>query len=175
MIRRLTKQQYLTKFLTIKALFKRIPLFWLLQLGGWAGWGVVYFATDFPFQTPDIRFAHAVNFVGTFVASFVMHSVCRRQWRAGLRFPKSLLVVLAWCSGLTYLIGTTVGIAAQVYIHWLNSWRRLSLLLLNFPGMFLPAFILLFWCGLYFGIKYYEAMEAERRRSLAAERSAREA
>jgi sensor histidine kinase YesM len=175
MIRRLTKQQYLTKFLTIKALFKRIPLFWLLQLGGWAGWGVVYFATDFPFQTPDIRFAHAVNFVGTFVASFVMHSVCRRQWQAGLRFPRTVLVVLGWCAGLAYFIATTFLIARQIYTHRLIPWNRLPYLMENLPGMGHPGFTLLFWSAVYFGIKYYQAMEAERRRSLEAERSAREA
>src|SRR5262249_6553772 len=35
--------------------------------------------------------------------------------------------------------------------------------------------ILVAWCALYFGIKYYEALQDERRRTLAAESSAQEA
>ena len=159
----------------MKRLFNRIPLFWLLQLGGWTGYGIVFLSAHFPFQTPENMFMEEVGFFSTFAASFVMLPVCRREWRAGLRFPRTLFVVLAWCSGLAYLIATTFLVARQLYVHWLTSWSLLPDLMLNFPGMFQPEFTLLSWCGLYFGIKYYEAMQAERRRSLEAERSAREA
>jgi len=156
-------------------ILERVPLFWLLQLGSWSGYGIVYFAANVPFQTRDNLVMQEVMFACNFAASFVLHSVCRRQWRSGLRFPGSFLVVLAWCAGFSYLAATIGLIARQLYTHWLTSWSRLAQLLENFPAMFTPGFILLSWCALYFGIKYYQAEESERRRALTAEKSVREA
>src|ERR1043166_6834725 len=175
MSRSLAQQEHLTRSLAGNTLPKRIPPFWLLQLGGWTSYAIFFFPAHFRSGRPNMRFQQKGNFFSTFAPRFVMHSVCRRQWRAGLRFPKTVLVVVGWCAGLSYLIATAFVIAREIYTRALIPWNRLPYLLENLPGVGHPGFTLLFWCAVYFGIKYYEAMQAERRRSLEAERSAREA
>src|SRR5262245_54136193 len=96
---RYKEQQLFTKSLALKTILKRVPPFWLLQLGGWGAYGIVYFAANLPFQTRDMLFMQGVMFASNLAASFVLHSVCHRHWRAGLRFPRSFLVVLSWCVG----------------------------------------------------------------------------
>jgi len=47
--------------------------------------------------------------------------------------------------------------------------------LASLSGAVSNGFVLLSWCALYFGVKYYQALEAERHRALLAEASARDA
>src|SRR5207248_2012366 len=154
---------------------KRISAFWLLQLGGWGGYAIVLFSTNYPFQTRDVMVFLGITFVGELAASFFLRFACRRQWRLGLRFPRSLIVILAWCTVGAYLIATASLIGYQSSRDWLTSWSRLLMLSGDLPSTVRIEGVLISWCALYFGIKYYEALQAERRRVLVAESSAREA
>jgi two-component system, LytTR family, sensor kinase len=103
--------------------------------------------------------------------TFILRAVCRRQWRKGFRLPQSLLVVLAWCSLLTCLCAA---LAIKAEYIWGTELRPFNLLL-GLTAVTNAGFILLSWSALYFGIKYYQTVEAERRRVLAAETAARDA
>lgn len=101
-----------------------------------------------------------------------------------LKTPQSLLVILGWCIGLAYVDtgfsflaeqqfgdngdGSILGVSA-------TPSGRLFSFFLNGVGGFGSLFILVSWCALCFGIKYYQALQAERYCALAAESSAREA
>ena len=135
MSRSFAQQEHLTRSLAGNTLLKRIPPFWLLQLGGWSSYAIFYFPAYFRSERPDMRFTQSISFFSTFAASFVMHSVCRRQWRAGLHFPKTVLVVVGWCAGLSYLIATAFVIAREIYTRALIPWNRLPYLLENLPGV----------------------------------------
>ena len=108
--------------------------------------------------------------VSCFAASFVLHAICRQQWRQGFRFPRSILIVLVWCALLTCLCSA---LALKVE-YALGIDMRPFTPLIALTASTTAGFIFLSWSALYFGIKYYQAMEIERRRVLAAERSARE-
>src|SRR5262249_5751048 len=158
------------KFPSMNAILERIPLFWLLQLGGWTSYLIVIVMAILPSQAADLRVFFIVAFVCDFGASFVLRSVCRRQWRAGLRFPRSLLVVFGWCAAFAYVTATIGLMATEGSARLLTSWERLPQLT-AYAGR--GGFVLLSWCALYFGIKYNETLQHERQRALVAESSAR--
>lgn len=102
-------------------------------------------------------------------ASFIMRAVCRQQWRRGFQFPRSILIVFAWCSVLA-CVCSAIAIKAEFAVAGDSiEW------FVTLAGAPSAGFILLSWSALYFGIKYYLATEAQRHRALNAERSAREA
>src|SRR5215510_4106623 len=103
-------------------------------------------------------------------ASFPLHIVCQRQWRAGNALPRTILTVIIWCAILSYL-SSTIALEAQVAAGIDRKLTFTVILGNSIPG----GFILFSWCGLFLGIKYFQAWEAERRRATALERTAREA
>jgi len=164
----------------MKRILERISLFWLLQLGGWGGYAIVLVTPDLVSLTTSLTRRYmvfqTVGFLCNFTASsFVLRPVCRRQWLAGLRFPRSFLIVFACCAVLAYMTTTVALIAMTASAHLLTPSLRFSGLLGNLPGAVYAGLVLVSWCGIYFGIKYYQAVEAERQHALAAEWSAREA
>src|SRR5262249_9327861 len=103
-------------------------------------------------------------------ASFPLHAVCRRQWRPGHALPRAIAFVIIWSAILAF-VSATIGIAAQLASGIGRPLTFLAVLGNASSG----GFILFSWSGLDFGIKYYQALEAERHRALALERTAREA
>src|SRR5262249_27045709 len=155
----------------MKRILERISLFWLLQLGGWGAYAIVLITPDFASLTTPLTRRYMVfqtvgvlcNFSAT---SFVLRPICRHQWRAGLRFPKSFSIVFACCAAFAYVTATVALIAMMASAHLLTPPIRFSELLGNLPGAFYAGLVLVSWCGIYFGIKYYQAVEAERQRAL---------
>jgi two-component system, LytTR family, sensor kinase len=155
----------------VKSIVKRLPAFWLLQFGGWLAYGIILVLSTVPFANERATVAYrSVLFGCCFIASFVLHAVCRRQWRRGFTLPRSLFIVLAWCSGLAVVCAAIAVKAEYAFGTGLLPFR----LLLPLTSITTAGFILLSWSALYFGIKYYQATEAERHRATNAEKSARE-
>lgn len=147
-------------------------MFWLLQIGSWAAYGIIVVLYTIPFASDRGTVAYRETLtVACFGATFILRVVCRRQWRQGFRFPQSLLIVLFWCSLLTYVCAA---LAIKAEYTWGTELRPFNLLL-SLTTVTNAGFILLSWSALYFGIKYYLAVEADRRRVLAAESAARDA
>jgi len=155
----------------------RVPSFWVLQLCGWGAYAMVVFASNAHYisqlnnlsarETFVYRMTTMVCFIA---ASFPLHAVCRRQWRAGHALPRAIAVVIIWSAILAF-VSATIGIEAQIA----SGIDRQLTFLAVFGNAISGGFILFSWSGLYFGIKYYQALEAERHRALALERTAREA
>lgn len=80
------------------------------------------------------------------------------------------MIVLVWSSLLTCLCAAL----ALKTEYALGTQMRPFTLLIAFTAITTAGFIFLSWSALYFGIKYYQTVEAERRRVLVAEKSARE-
>ena len=149
-----------------------MPSFWPFQSVGWLAYGAILLLSTLPFSDEKMATVayRSALFVCCFFASFALHIVCRRQWRRGFKLPGSLLLVLAWCSALALACAAVGMIAEYAFGVGLPPFSvQMSLTSATTAG-----FTLLSWCALYFGIKYYQAMEAERRRVIGAERSARE-
>ena len=152
---------------------KRVPEFWLFQSCGWLAYAIILLLSTIPFATEmsTVVFRLAL-YVCCFFASFVLRLICRRQWRRGFKLPGSLLLVLAWCSTLA-LVCAGIALIAEYALGFGLETFRVALAMI-FTAATTAGFVLLSWSALYFGIKYYMAMEAERRRVIGAERSARE-
>src|ERR1051325_7496945 len=157
---------------SMRSMTERKGMFWLLQIAGWAAYGIVVVLYTIPFAdergTVDYRAVLTLTCLG---GTFILRAVCRRQWRKGFRLPQSLLVVLFWCSLLTYLCSA---LAIKAEYTWGTQLRPFHLLL-SLTTVTNAGFVFLSWSALYFGIKYSQAVEAERRRVLAAESAARDA
>ena len=150
---------------------ERKGMFWLFQVAGWAAYGIVVALYTIPFASESGTVAYRVTLTATcFGGTFVLRWVCRWQWRKGFRFPQSLLIVLSWCFLLTYLCSA---LAIKAEYTWGTQLRPFNLLL-SLTTVTNAGFVFLSWSALYFGIKYYQAIEIERRRALIAESSARE-
>jgi two-component system sensor histidine kinase AlgZ len=146
--------------------------FWLFQTAGWAVYGFVVVLNTIPYADDQGMVAYRITLTATCLGgTFVLRWVCGREWRRGFRLPRSLLIVLLCCFVLT-CICAALGIKAE-YV-WGTDTRPFNLLL-NLTAFTNAGFVFLSWSALYFGIKYYHAVEAERRRVMAAERYAREA
>jgi hypothetical protein len=155
----------------VQSIAKRLPTFWLFQFSGWLAYGIILVLSTIPFANERATVAYrSVLFGCCFIASFVLHAVCRGQWHRGFKLPRSLFIVLAWCSGLA-LACAAISIKAEYAFGTGSSPFRL---LITLSSTTTAGFILLSWSALYFGIKYYQAIEAERHRALSAEKSARE-
>ncbi len=150
---------------------ERKGMFWLFQIAGWAAYGIVVVLYTIPFADDRGTVAYRATLtLACFGGTFILRAVCRRQWRKGFRLPQSLLVVLVWCSLLTYACSA---LAIKAEYMWGTQLRPFNLLL-SLTTVTNAGFVFLSWSALYFGIKYYEAVEAERRRVLAAESAARD-
>lgn len=150
---------------------ERIGSFWLFQIGGWTAYGIVLVLSTIPFASDRGTIAYRTTLtLACLGGTFILRVVCRRQWRKGFRFPQSLLIVLFWCS---LLISLCAALAIKAEYIWGTELRPFNLLL-SLTAVTNAGFVLLSWSALYFGIKYYRAVEAERRRVLAAESAARD-
>jgi two-component system, LytTR family, sensor kinase len=155
----------------VYSIVERIRPFWLFQLSGWAAYAILLLLSTIPFASDHVLIAYrSVLAISCFAGSFVLRVVCHRQWRKGFQFPRSLVIVFFWSSILTVLCA---GIALKTE-YVLGTQMRPFTLLIGFTAITTAGFIFLSWTALYFLIKYYQTVEAERRRVLAAERSARE-
>ena len=150
---------------------ERKRMFWLFQIAGWAAYGIVVALYTIPFASESGTVAYRITLTATcFGGTFVLRWVCQWQWQKGFRFPQSLLIVLSWCFLLTYLCSA---LAIKAEYTWGTQLRPFNLLL-SLTTVTNAGFVFLSWSALYFGIKYYQAIEVERRRALIAESSARE-
>src|SRR5215472_6203483 len=87
----------------IQSIFKGTSLFWVCQLAGWSLYALVLFVSNLPFlSVRSVITYRGASLITGFAASFVLRAVCRRQWRQGLRFPRSFLIVFTWCAGLAF-------------------------------------------------------------------------
>jgi two-component system, LytTR family, sensor kinase len=107
-----------------------------------------------------------------FLATLVLHPICRWLWRRKVILSRAIVVVAA-CS---YALGYACA-AANRYLESLASAREPHSIswMSIFAGVPEPAFVLLAWSVLYFGVKHYLELENEKRRALAAEVWGREA
>src|SRR5689334_602250 len=92
------------KIRVVHSTFQGRRAFWVFQLGGWTAYAIILILSSIPFANDRGAIAYrATTALSCFACSFVLHSVCQRQWRQGFRFPRSVLIVTAWSAVLTCL------------------------------------------------------------------------
>jgi glucose-6-phosphate-specific signal transduction histidine kinase len=154
------------------------PSFWMLHLGGWAALGLsMWVGVVVHVEDPGRAFVGKMIFavIGGTLA-LALRPLYRWLHDRGTSVPR-LIAVSAACSyahsfvwsilykGSTYLLWTWVDGEALT----IPSLASLT------GGVLFYTFIPMAWSVLYIGIKYYQDVQAERERALAAEGLAHEA
>jgi hypothetical protein len=153
------------------------PPFWLLQIGGWAAYGVLIYITLVPTLHPGqtagyLLYVKTVRTLMGFGLSLGMWRVYRRL-RARSAGPRTLAGAAVLCS---VLFGCAWGVLYRVF-GALNNPESTGLVdWSSFPREVLDyAYVLLAWSASYFGIKAWQDAQEQRERALEATALAREA
>lgn len=154
----------------------RLSSFWPLQILAWSIYGVmiyITFLTVVPasgmFSLLQVKFTRTI--VG-FLLTSLLHPVYKRFFH-GRSFGFIALLVLSCCVllGMVWPIGESAGLVL------LNPKQfKFYLSMATFPKQALDYIMtLLGWSAFYFGIKYWQAWQAERERTLEAQSLAHQA
>ncbi len=152
---------------------ERVPQFWLLQLVGWGTYALIVAIGVAPHLRRHGVVAYEVVFVTTtFSSSFVLRLLCRRLWRRNTPWSSAMFRAVLACGLLAIPCAVAAQLAELIVGGIPITWHSL---LAAFEGVLYAMFILISWAGLYFTVKHYEALQAERERALQAEGLARQA
>ena len=147
-------------------------LFWALHTLGWSAYLITQYLGALLYEKPTsyIKVVLAAA-AGGFLLSAPLRYLYRRLW--GQRFAVVVPAVLL-ASWLVALVWRAV--INSSYMHFVESgsmagepWYGI------FVGTLSSTYLLLCWSGLYFGIKYYEALQEQRESMLRASALAQEA
>jgi hypothetical protein len=154
---------------------ERLSSFWTLQLAGWLAYWVMIYVTFLTVVSSDrmLSLLH-VKTVRTIIG-FGLTCVLRLIYKpAARRQSFRLIAVLALAGAIVF--GCGWALLEDSYFWWWEgstgnffSWSRFPKVALDY------AMTLLAWSALYFGIKYWQAWEAERARTLQAHALAQQA
>jgi hypothetical protein len=91
------------------------PNFWLLQIGGWTAYGLASAISYIPFRHMRESVDYHAAFLGTtFLASFIIHSLCRALWRRST----SLTPAMFYSVLLSYVLGVLcTALSAVTALH----------------------------------------------------------
>lgn len=148
--------------------------FWVLQIAGWTGWVVLFSIRDFYWGHPFER-----------TALLVVDAIAGLVLTTGLRYLyRAVWEEAVWVRMVAVIAGSYV--MAAIWQPIKNYWQFVYFdefdkiaeygVMAYFNGMIgYSWFLILGWSGLYFGIKYYNLLQIERRKSIKAESLAHEA
>ena len=145
--------------------------FWVLNIAGWSGYVLTAYIGALAHEKPDTYIAVIVaTALAGFLLTIPMRLLYRRLWtRPPIVISVGILLncyllALAW----RYLSNT-------LYFDWVkHSWQP-EHLMDYVSGVMSSFYILLCWSGLYFGIKYYQQLQDQTERTLAATAAAHQA
>jgi signal transduction histidine kinase len=147
-------------------------LFWALHTLGWSAYLITQYVGALLYEKPTAYVMVLLAAAGSgFALSAPLRFLYRWLWskRPVVIIPSVLLA--SWVTALGWR-----SIINSSYTHWVESdsmwdepWYAI------FGGTLSSMYLLLCWSGLYFGIKYYEALQAQRESMLRASALAQEA
>ena len=146
--------------------------FWRLQLSGWLVFAIASATSNLPLRHDRGLVAfRAALVVSTFVASFITYGLCRTIRIRHIGVAASISLCTLACAVLGFLC-SAAALWSEIHIGGTEGAFHWSAALSNMTG---GAFVLVAWCAIYAGTKQYQALEVEKQRLLAAEKTAREA
>lgn len=147
----------------------RRQLYWLLQVLGWSGYAFFVFLGALIYEKVDL-----VNFLYMFVAavlglllSMAMREAFRAIWDDA-PVKRSLVTIM------TVMVSTALWALWKFYQYYqLQHHKEITNLLAEYVYWYSYSFfIMLSWTGLYYGIRFYQEMQAEREKNLRIASSA---
>jgi hypothetical protein len=157
----------------ISQLLKRVPLFWVLQLCGWSAFSVAFLLNTLPYLNDRLMIAYRVVFTTTaFLSSLILWKVCGALWRRQMPWLRAFPIVGSCCYALGHFC-VALGLSFAAWADGSSPDRYTWLA--PVPSALNGVFLMLAWCGAYFGVKYHQRVLAEQRRAEEAESRARHA
>jgi signal transduction histidine kinase len=144
-------------------------LFWLLHSLGWSAYLITQYLGALLYQKPP-EYVSVVLIAAAsgFLLSAPLRWVYRWLWHRGPWVIVPLVLLCAWLVALAWRI--VINLAYARFVEpGAGEWYSL------FAGAVSSTYLLLCWSGLYFGIKYYEALQEQRETMLRASALAQEA
>ena len=156
--------------------YKSISLFWLLQLGGWLGWGLQFYITTVFWGISERYhwYLPTVTLIG-FSLSLVLRYIYQSTWEKAFWLRLIIIAVAAYVAALIWMtcrhflyINFVDPEAAKELEHWWSNFKFIE-------GTSSAYLIMICWSGLYFGIKTYSQLQDERERVLKMQAMAHQA
>ena len=149
----------------------RNALFWTLHAAGWSAYAIAQYFGALLYEKPvSYQQVIAIAAVAGFVLSMPMRYIYRALWGRPLR--TIITGVLATCYVTALALRTVINVSYRELVE--PEWRFKTLFEL-FGGALSTTYLLLCWSALYFGIKYYESLQAQREAALRSAALAKEA
>jgi two-component system, LytTR family, sensor kinase len=158
------------KVFSLDKLKAPLSSFWVLQLIGWALYGVLIYITFLTVVPPSARFSllqvKISRTVAGFLLTFVMRPIYKHIGSArSVLFIALLILITSLLFGGLWPFGELTGLwlmNRQKFGFSIN-WARYPVEVLDY------SFTLVGWSALYFGIKYWRQWQSEHERTLQAE------
>ena len=145
--------------------------FWVLQIGGWAGYALVNYIGSLMHEMRDIY--TVVLLLGAyagFLLTIPLRYLYQRIWEL---HPLLLMLVVITASYVCASIWAVIDNATYWEIYKFGF--RPDSPFFYFKNNLAKFYIVLSWSGLYFGIKYYQMLQGERQKALMASSRAHQA
>ena len=156
-------------------------LFWTLQIGGWGGWGITWYASNVYYGgVPDNYAIYIFIISGLGLAiSLAMRAIYQANWESHPAKRAATVLATSWTAaaiwvGLRHWIFEDFMSFPQKSKSGMESHNSDSIFALM-EGITIHWFVMLSWSGLYVGIKYYQLLQDERQRGIRIESMAHEA
>ena len=151
--------------------FRNIPLFWILQCGGWLAFGVAMFAWGLDYFNPRDAFVNETLLVITgFAVTLILRSLYRRA-RARIRTPLVSALLIFSLSFTSAAIWREVQTLLFQFYASVAISRSIEVQLVAIPlgTLMYDGFVLFAWSLLYYGINDWVELERQRQRATKAE------
>ncbi len=153
-------------------------LFWTLQIGGWAAFGLMMFGYALARESPLQAIFDVLILVATGFGLTALYGRLYAHWRRRKVAPIRLAVLVL----LLAAIGAPIWFEPQVLLTWIAARIHPPLVRWVPSFSFIPldtwlfeGFVLLTWSLLYFGVNGWISLQLERRRADRAEALAQSA
>jgi two-component system LytT family sensor kinase len=149
----------------------RTLVFWVLHAMGWGGYAMSHYLGAVLHEKPSAyRIVILTAALAGFVVSAPLRWVCRAMWKQ----PPAVLVpvTLTAAYGAALIWRLIVNHAYRVFYPHDMEWYVWTD---YFSGAMSGMYMMTCWVGLYFGFRYYEAVQLQREAALRATALAQEA
>jgi signal transduction histidine kinase len=149
----------------------RQRLFWILNIGGWAGYTIAAWLGALAHEKPESYFAVIlVTAIAGFAATLPMRSLYQRLWN------RSPIAIAAGTIVTCYVVAFGWRwLTNSLYWDWVKDGWRPEHAMDFVSGVMGSFYIMLCWSGLYFGIKYYQQLQQQTEQTLKATAAAHQA
>jgi len=158
--------------LNFDSLFRdRGRLFWILNIGGWAGYTLAAWLGALAHEKPESYFAViAATAVVGFLATLPLRALFHWLWTQSLAKLAPIMILACYFTAFGWR-----WLQNYLYYDWVkNNWHP-EHLMDYVSGVMGSFYILLCWSGLYFGIKYYQQLQEQTQQTLKATAAAHQA